>query len=277
MRKMASYAIPSHANQILTVSRYELLMFLRGKKIFGILAITIAISALFIAIFEFAGTLEEAFPLDFDFSFPISSVFFLIVLLAAFFGSGSIVSEFHQKTGQMFFANPVSRTTIWFGKFLAAEMISIAILILYYSIMIGYAVSNSYEIPVELGGSLLFSFLSLTMILSMAFLISSALRGPTGSAVLVFALFIFALPLADGFLMTLVDFKPWFTPTFSSGIIEHSLIVPYPDDISDPSLSFSFISKVYIPQIAQSVMVMVAYIVVAAISSIYIFKKRELT
>jgi len=184
---MSTYQIPSPASQALTITKYELLMYLRGKKILGIVAITVAVSALFIGLFEYLET-QGPQTIQFDLSSPISFVFFLIVITAAFFGSSSISSEFNQKTGQILFSNPISRTSIWFGKFIAAEIITFSVISLYYSIIVSYAVI-SYDAPIEIIPSLLFSFASATMIMSIAFLISSIFNGQTGAVVLIFALY----------------------------------------------------------------------------------------
>jgi len=68
--------------------------------------------------------------------------------------------------------------------------------------------------------------------MSMAFLISSIFRGPTGAAILVFFLFIMIFPIIDQLLIGVVEIKPWFTPTFSSKIVDNVLITPYPSDLA---------------------------------------------
>jgi len=270
---MSEYQIPTSANQVLIVSKYELLMFLRGKKIFAMIGITVAISALFIGVFQY---LQEQGPrsLEFDLASPISFVFFLIVIIAAFFGSSSISSEFNQKTGHVLFSNPVSRTSVWFGKFIAAQIVSFSVISLYYSIMVAYA-GIVHEVPVEILASLGFSFVSSTMIMSIAFLASSIFRGHAGAIILVFALFIIVFPAADGFMTLMLADKPWYTPTFASGIIKHILTIPYPADEETPAIPFFANSSV--PNIAHSLGVMISYIVVSSALSILILKRRELT
>lgn len=263
-------------NKMITVSRFEILMFFRGKKIYGMLAITIAISALFIAIIEYLQP-PMASSEDFGFSTPLRFVFFLIVLFGAFFGSNSIVTESHQKTGQLLLSNPVSRTTIWFGKFVAAELISIGILLLYYSIITVYAAIGGHQVPTEVLTSLLFSVIALTMVMGISFLISSIFRGPTGAAVAVFVLFIIILPMADNIMTTYGEFKPWFTPSFSAEILNKILVIPYQSDsIVESSLGTPFSFNLYIPDISHSLAVMFSYIVISCVFSIYLFKRKEM-
>ena len=113
------------------------------------------------------------------------------------------------------------------------------------------------------------------MIMSITFLISSLLKGSTGIVMLVFALFIIVFPTVDGSLVLFSDFKPWFTPSFSSGIIQQSLIVPYP--IEDHTMNNPFFGKMYIPLIDQSLLVMISYSLVCGILSVFILRRREAT
>ena len=266
---MSTYKIPSSASQALTISRYELLLYLRSKKILGIVAITIMVAVGFIVSYEFLGALgTEA--LGFDIASPISFVFFLITIIAAFFGSNSIMTEFNQRTGQLLFSNPVTRTSIWFGKFIASIVIAFSVIALYYSIIVSYA-AISHEVPIQILSSLLFSFVSTTMIMSFAFLISSIFRGQTGAAALVFALFIIVFPMVDGVMALLSDERPWFTPTFSSGIITHVLT----NFTDQNTMSNSFFGTSLVPKIADSLGIMISYIVASSALSIFIFKRRD--
>jgi len=267
---VSTHQIPSSTSQMLIISRYELLMYLRSKKILGIVAMTVAVSALFIGMYEYLGT-QLPQTLEFDLASPMSFVFFLIVITAAFFSS-SVSSEFNHKTGYLLFANPVSRTSIWFGKFIAAEIIVFSIIVLYYSIIVLYA-AISYDVPVQIISSLLFSFVSATMIMSFAFLINSIFRGQTGSTVLIFALFIILFPIMDNFMMLIGGDTPWFSPTFSSGIIKHVLTVPYPNTDSVVSIPFFAPS---IPKISDSLGVMASYFITCTTLSILIFKRKEM-
>ncbi len=264
----------SPLNQIFTVCKYELLMEFRKKKIFAILAIAVAISVLLISLLEYLeslGLLDQAI-----FTLPLGFAPLLAILLGAFFGSNSLVSEFSEKTGNTLFPNPISRTSVWFGKFLSTEVISVGVISLYYVITISYALTASYAIPPEVLLSFSFTFVSVTMVLSIAFLISSIFKGPTGATVLVFLLFIVIFPIIDQIFGTVYENKPWFSPTFSNGIILYSLTVPYPTDGFQGSRMGQMGTYQFVPEINDSLLVMLAYIVGASVSSIIIFKHRDM-
>ena len=76
---LSDIQLPSKTLQLFIVFRYEILRNLRGKKIFGILAITVAVALFFIGIFEFVESQEMVID-SIILSIPITFVFFLTVL-----------------------------------------------------------------------------------------------------------------------------------------------------------------------------------------------------
>jgi len=273
---MSQIQVPNNFSQILTICRYELLMGIQGKKIPGILAITIGVAIALLVVPEILGVEESKSVSQFLIA-PIGFGFFLLIITAALFGSSSLVTEFHERTGYSLFPNPVSRTTIWFGKFLSAEILGLSVISIFYGIISIGAYSKFNKIPLETVESFLFSFVVLTMLMSLSFLISSFSRGPTGAVVIVFLLFMLVFPIVDQFVMNLAEIKPWFSPTFMKGIIENVMVDPYPLDLIPgemPRGPFDF--QRFVPYIEESLSVMFVYIVTFSVASIYIFKQREM-
>lgn len=274
---MSEIQIPSHISQVFIVCRYELLKFIRGKKMLGILAITIAIGIPLILMPELSGT-EYPPNLEEFLTTPLSIGFFLIVLTALFFGGDSLITEFHQRTGYSLFINPVSKNSVWFGKFLAAELVSFLFIGLYYAIISSGAYVIYNELKFEILSSLGISLVVVTMIMSLAFLISSFLKGPTGAAVLIFFLFILVLPMFDQLLINVTETKPWFTPSFSATIRENVIFVPYPSDFPEGETPRGpFDHHRFVAYIEESLVVMFTYIIMTSLISLYIFKRKEMT
>jgi ABC-type transport system involved in multi-copper enzyme maturation permease subunit len=273
---MARVQLPSQSSQIFAVCQFELLKFIRGKKILASIVIALAISLVLVVTPQIIQIDSQLTVYDY-LSFPLGFLPYLLVLSAAFFGSNSLLSEFHERTGYALFPNPVSKTSVWLGKFFAAELVSFLIIGVFFGVIITAAELKYHTIPEEIFYSLGFAFVSVTSIMSIAFLVSSIFRGPTGAAVLVFFLFIMILPIIDQVLIGFVDTKPWFTPTFSSKIIENVLIVPYPNDLaSGETPRGPFDVHRFVPYVSESLLVLTGYILVSSILSIYAFKKREM-
>jgi len=263
---------PNTTSQIFTVTKYELLRNLREKKLYAAVAISVAVSLSLVIIpvaFEFGlpPTVNDYFAL------PVGFVFVLIVICAAFFGSNSLLNDFHSKTGYVLFTNPIDRKSIWLGKFLAAESISIGIIGIYYLIIAGGALYNFQTLSLEILASVAFSFVVITTVLSITFLISSVFRGPTGAVVLVFLLFIFALPLME-FIITLTTLsQPWYSIVFSSKIIGNILEPQNALDMEDHIFFPGFGDK---PDVAQSLLILGAYITASIAASLFLYQRKEM-
>ena len=267
---------PNNFNQIITVSTFEFLKYIRGKKIHAMLAMGVAVPLLLISLPEFFDSPDPE-KVEFYLSSLLGPIFFIQVIAAAFFGSGAIVSEFRDKTGFALFPNPINRTSLWFGKFIAAEIASFLIIAVYYGVISAATLYKYNELPNEIIFSLLFSFLVTSSLMCSTFLASSTFRSTTSALVIIILLFIIILPMIDQFLIALAEIKPWFMPSFSSGIISNILMVPYPIDLEEGKLPLGpFDSARFVPYVAESILVQILYLVVSAISSIAIFRRMEM-
>lgn len=273
---MSNLEVPNQFKQICTIVKYELIKYIRGKKIHAIFGLSIFVSLLIVltpVIFEIPLSETVVSYLQ----SPLNFIFYFIVIAVAFFGSNALVSEFHDKTGYTLFPNPISRTTIWFGKFIGAEIMSFSVIGVYFGVISFSALYNYEKLPFELLLSLLFSFIVTTAIMSIAFLISASFRSPTGAVVTVFLLFILVFPIIDQIVMTFAEIKPWFSPTFSSSIIQNILTVPYPTDVIPGELPrgpFDF--EQFVPYVDESLVMFTVYILGCSILSIFIFRMREM-
>ena len=272
---MSTKTIPSFASQTLTVFHYELLKSLRVKKVVAILAITLTISSVLVAI-PYLTDSELPDDVRVYFAGNANFLFFLLVISAAFFGSNALVSEFHEKTGYSLFPNPISRKSIWLGKFFAAQLVGVLVILCFFVFLYINAASSYDSVPIESLSILGYSIVVMSMLLAISFLFSSIARGPTSSAVLFFVVFAFALPMADSF-MIVADIKPWFTPSFVGEIVEFGIYEPYPLDLipgTPPRGPYDH--HLFVPYIDESLAVIGAYIIGSSILSIFIFEKREM-
>jgi len=276
MKNMSLASLSNPASQVLTISRFEMLKHFRAKKVFGLLALAVGLAIFVIAIPELFDVdrpeSERAF-----IGSSLDALGFLLVITAVLFGSNALSSEFHDRTGFALFPNPVSKWTIWLGKFLGAELTSFAIIGIYYGIIISATFSIYETVPIEVYISVVFSLFVTTMIMSFAFFLSSIINGPTSSAVFVFFLFILILPMIDAFLINLPEVKPWYSPTFSDGIIANILTVPYPSDLEPGALPRGpFDHERFVPYIFQSIVVLSIYTISFGLASAILFKRKEM-
>jgi ABC-2 type transport system permease protein len=267
--------IPNDFQQMLLVIRYETLKYLRSKRLIAMLIILALIIGLITAVRPAVGINYPSNPLDFAVIY-IEFAGILAFLCFAFFGADAIVSEFQHKTGYLLFPNPLKKFVIFNGKFIASFLSSILVIGIYYAVIVILTATITKSFAGEIVLSFLFCMLYLLSGLSIAYLISSIMKGTTGATVLTFFLFFMILPIIDQ-MLTIAKVKPWASLTFSSMIISTVLIVPYPaDNLEGIPMGGGLTFPLFYPEIALSILVMFFYLVIAFFLAFFIFSKREM-
>jgi len=274
---MSEFTLPSPFLQILTVMRYEFLKSLKVRKLYGMIAFAYVVPILLISLPEFLGSEYLDSPNEFI-SSQMNFLTIIIVISVSFFGSSAIVSEFHNRTAYSLFPNPISRNSIWFGKFFTAVIISFVISSIFYKVLAIGAWSIYGSVPVEIISSWTLSFPIVVMVTSISFLFSAILKSQTTAIVSVFILFVLIFPMIEGITVAFAEDKPWWLPSFISKVTEFSMYSPYPSDLIPGDLPRGpFDQHRYVAYVDESLSLMLAYSLLTGISSIVIFKKKEMS
>jgi len=247
------------------VTRYELLKQVRRKRFYGALVIALLAVGLTAGLYEgldLAKSLGiETLLAQWDaevFTLFMTGMSALAVLAAVFFAGDAVAGEFERKTGYILFPNPVRRSTLVVGKYLACLIATVAILLAAYALSALLAFGFYGEVPLGIFGSLAVTLAMAACVLSLAFAFSSALRGGMGATVATLLTFIVIFPIISGSL-AYAGYDPWFMPDragdaagaaygvplenftgmFGGGAMEGMLRAS-----SDPTLSF-FVLAVY--------------------------------
>jgi len=275
---------PNIIRQIAIVARYELLKYLRGRRLLAIVLLTVIVSAIFLVVPPAIGSQYSKDPTEFVTN-TLQFLSVLSILSATFFGADAIVSEFESKTGYFLFPNPIRKTTIFLGKFVASALVSVGAIALYYLIAVASVRVIDGSIPANTGLSFAYSLVYLFAILAVAYLFSAVMRSSVYSLILTFFTFFLILPIVSS-VGELAKFKPWFSITFSSGIATDILKNPYPTDtmiattagrgagVPEPGALIS--GAQYYPAVTVSLIVMAAYFIVAFLLAIVLTRRREM-
>jgi ABC-type transport system involved in multi-copper enzyme maturation permease subunit len=243
---------------------------LRSKRVIGIMAIAV------LASYALTSTvLSSPQPTSGDdfFRYAVMLSPILLIVAAALIGSDLLLVEFHEKTGFSLFPNPVSRKSIWFGKFLAAESIMLIVLLIYLGLFTAIAEANKHHVSTGLFlEAVPIAFMVATMMMSFALLVSSIFKGPIGATITVlFALIV--SPALDG-LIASRNVPAWFTP-FSSvnNAFIHVLVSEDNNGVTGAILPFGLQQNM---PLGVSLAVVAAYTVGGAIASILLFSRRDM-
>lgn len=272
---------PSDLRQMAVVTKYELLKYLRGRRLLIILALLAIIIILNLAVPPTIGSGYDPDPTAFT-STMLTEIGILIVLCATFFGADAIVSEFEQKTGLLLFPSAVKRHVLVLGKFIASALVSVGAVALYYGATVIAVVAIDGSIAENTSLSFLYALAYVFGIMAIAYLFSAIFRNSVYSIVLTFFTFFLILPIIDRVGDTIANFKPWFSLTFASGIILDILRQPYPVDVMRTvretfrGVTRSLFVAAYYPSVTQSLAVIFVYFVVGLALALYVTKRREM-
>jgi len=274
-------SLPSSISQVGTVSKYELLNYFRSRRFYVLMIIGLVISGIFtgvVAYYRPAGFMASA--LEFYSSWWGLSVTFILVLSGIFFGGDAISGEFQNKTGYFLVANPLRRSSIYVGKWLAALTASLVIFATYAAIAIG---NGTYYfglvIPYQLGLSVLFSILYLVAILGFTFFFSSLFKSSSMSILVTTILFLFVFNIVQTLVTNFAQVEPWFLITYGAQIIGNVLTDPYPSHVTTtrgfgPNAP-EFTS--YAVTIPIGIAIMAAYFAFTAVLGLLLFERKEFT
>lgn len=276
----------NRTKQFRDIVRFELIKFLRSRKIKTSLILTAIVPILIYLLTNvistsFAGSAFGDSNIVTDYQLFINFILVLVLVNVVMFGGDSLTSDFENKTGHILFVNPISRASILFGKFTAASIALISFNVVYYVIASIFSYIKYSALPDNILLSFIFAALFVMALLSLSFTLSSFFKGSNMSYIAFIFLTFVVLGLVEYFLL-LMESKPWWSITYAAGIIIYIFEIPYPKDqlIEVPSLFVPGQQQTivnFIPEVGLSVGVFLLYIMIGLMASLLLFKRKEMT
>jgi ABC-2 type transport system permease protein len=205
----------------------------------------------------------------------------VIIFCAIFFGGDSISGEFQNKTGYFLVGNPLRRSSIYIGKWLAALAASLIIFGVFTAITLGNGIYYfGADVPYQFGESTLFCLVYLIAILGFTFFFSSLFKSSSMSILVTAILLLFGFNIISALVTNIAHEEPWFLLTYGAQIIGNVLTNPYPQheitvtERSGPGGNiFTFTS--YNATIPEGLAIMAIYFVVTAVLGLVLFERKE--
>ncbi len=270
--------VPGSLNQVVTVTKYTLLDYLRSRRFFIMLIITALISLLLSVLVGYYR--PESF-LTNDLSFYSSwwgnSVTFVVILSAIFFGGDAISGEFQNKTGYFGVPNPIRRSSIYIGKWLAALTASLVMLGFFTLVTVANGLYYFSGVPFQFAESVIFALIYVIAVLGFTFFFSSLFKSSSMSILLTAILFLFVFSLIQTLVSSLVQIEPWFILTYGSTIIGNVLTTPYPPHMSTNSFGPGgrVTLTTFNASVPEGLAIMLIYFAVTAILGLILFERKE--
>lgn len=192
------------------VAAYEFLKHIRRKRLYVILGLALIAE---LAVIILMPVLMDKYP---DSVMAMAATLTvgpsLATIGAVFFAGDAIAGEFEGRTGFILFTNPVKRTTLITGKYLASCAAVILLIIFGYVITDITLLAIYGEIPVETLNSFGLCLLFGGCVLSITFFFSSISKGAMGATVITLVLLMVISGIVESVLM--MAGKPyWFLPS----------------------------------------------------------------
>ncbi len=286
MKYTTRLKVPGTIQQIPRLARYQISEYLHSKRFIALVAIVVAIGAIFSFIMNYYRSTAITDAVSFYSSSWAGGVTFIIVLSAVFFGGDSIAGEFQNKTGYFLMSAPIRRSTVYVGKFIAAFLSSFVIVLIFLLIMIAngayYFGENAF--PWQLGASLLFSLAYLLAVLGTTFFFSSLFKTSSYGFVLTAILFLIGFSLLQTVVTGFAKTEPWMVISYAQGVIGQVFNSPINWGLSATVSTTKFRTPsgigtltTYSPGIAEGILIMLCYFVLTSIAGLFLFEREEFT
>lgn len=274
--------VPGSLTQVGITLKYTFIDYFRSRRFFILLTITLLIGVLLTAI---VGYYRPDSFLASDLSFYSSwwgmSVTFIIAFSGIFFGGDAISGEFQNKTGYFGVPNPIRRSSIYVGKWLAAFIAATIILGIFTAITVA---NGTYyfglNVPYQFGLSVLFAWFYLVAVLGFTFFFSSLFKSSSMSILVTAILFLFAFTLIETLVADLVQVEPWFILTYGGQIIGNILAVTYPDhfvvttrQVGKRTITITSFNAT----VPEGLAIIALYFIITSILGLVLFERKEFT
>lgn len=270
--------MPGSIAQIGIITKYTFLDYFRSRRFLVLVVITALIGILLTAAIGYY--LPQALiadSLSFYSKWWGNITTFVIILTGIFFGGDAISGEFQNKTGYFSIPNPIRRSSIYVGKFLAALIASTLILAIFTVITIGNGLYYFPSgIPSQFGESLLFSWSYLVAVLGFTFFFSSVFKSSAISILVTVILFLFGFNIIDVVVSAFAHVEPWFILTYGAAILSSVFTVPYPPHVNTINAGPITLTT-YVATIPEGLAIMILYFAVTIVLGLVFFERKEFT
>ena len=272
--------VPESFPQIFKLTRYQLREYLRSRRFVALLAIVVVLGVILtVVVAHYRGQIIST-NLAFYGSFWGGGVDLIIILAAVFFGGDAIAGEFQNKTGYFLMGLPIRRSTVYVGKFIAAYLASVAMLLFFLAILLlnGVYHFGTGLLPWQLGLSLVLALVYLLSVLGATFLFSSLFKTSAYGFVLTAILFLFGFTILQEVVTGLVNIEPWMVISYAESTIGSVFSASVNWSLHGQLVTMGFgrfQTSSYQAGIWEGIVIMIAYFIVTAVAGLLLFEREE--
>ena len=269
----ANNKVPSGLAQCGVQAEFEFMNYLRSTRFYILLAIVATIGIAIMAVtYVYKPSTSLSSPLSFYSVWWGTVVNLCVILTGIFFGADAISTEFQNKTGNYLLPNPVRRSSIFIGKWIASFLASAIAIGVYAAItMADGAIYFGFNIPYQFGESFVFALFYIFPILGVSFFISSVFKNNSYSILMTAILLLFGFNFITPLITALSNSEPWYVLSYGAGIITNVLSpsgYPPHEVVIAGSTSFN-------ATIPEGLAIMLVYFAVTTSLGLVLFEKKD--
>jgi len=268
----ANNKVPSGLAQCGVQAQFEFLNYIRSTRFYILLGIVATIGIVIMAVmYVYKPPASLSSPMSFYSEWWGGIVNLCVILAGIFFGADAISTEFQSRTGYYLLPNPVKKSSIFVGKWIASFLASAIAIGVYAAITLADgAIYFGFNIPYQLGESFVFALFYIFPVLGVSFFISSVFKN-NSSSILMTVLLLFGLNYITPLITALSNSEPWYILSYGAGLISNVLSSSgYPPH---EVVVAGFSS--YHTTIPEGLVIMFTYFVVPSILGIILFEKED--
>jgi len=268
----ANNKVPSGLAQCGVQARFEFVNYLRSTRFYILLAIVATIGIAIMAVmYVYRPSTLLSSPMSFYSQWWGGVVSLCVILAGIFFGADAISTEFQNRTGYYLLPNPVNKSSIFIGKWIASFLASAIAIGVYAAITLADgAIYFGSNIPYQLGESFVLALFYILPILGVSFFISSVFKN-NSSSILMTVLLLFGFNYITPLITALSSSEPWYILSYGAGVISNILSSSgYPPH---EAVLGGFTS--YHATIPEGLAIMFAYFAVPSILGMLLFDKED--
>ncbi|NLL95021.1 MAG: ABC transporter permease subunit [Thermoplasmatales archaeon] len=274
---MMAAGIMDDLRQAFVVAKNEMFKYVRGRKALILAVLILAVWGLATALpYIYGDGLEGSKD---SLSMYLGSAWIVIIIIVAMFSSGTIVSEFEDRTALVLFTRPIRKGSIFLGKFIAAYVFGLVAIMIYIALSIVTVLVATGGLPAYIPVAMMFVVVTVFAATGVAMLISSVFKRSSTAAIITFFMLFLITNLISSTLV-MMETDPWYMVEIPAMNIYRSLEYGL-EFASSWSESQEIMPGVFMPifqpayDVARSVAVALAWGLVGLVSSFLLFARKE--
>ena len=264
------------------VTKYAFLNYFRARRFYVMLSIVVLMSGLLTVAVGYFRPAFFGFPQS-GMNVPIDQsrlifysvwwagfVNFVVIMSAAFFGGDAISGEYQNRTGYFLLPNPLRRSAVYVGKYIAALIASTLMLATFALIALANGLYHfGPSVPIEFAQSVFYAWFYLVAAMSLTFLFSSAFRSSAISVLMTVILLLFVFNIVDLVVGTVAAVEPWFSITYAEGIV--GSVLSSASSTGGPGAMFTPRFSATVP---EGLAIMAVYFAITGILGLVLFERK---